>query len=196
MKLIIGLGNPGKEYEHSRHNAGFMVVDELYKSIDASEWKQDKKFKANVAEALVKGEKVILVKPLTFMNLSGESVSAVSAFYKVSAEDILVIFDELDIPFGQIRLRKSGGPGTHNGMKSIVEKIGSREFPRLRFGIESRGETAPKQQDTTSFVLSPFTKEEQPILKETIKLATLAIETFLKEGIESAMNKHNSAAKD
>jgi PTH1 family peptidyl-tRNA hydrolase len=196
MKLIVGLGNPGKEYEHSRHNAGFMVVDELHKRLDASAWKQDKKFKAYVSEAIINGEKVILAKPVTFMNLSGEAIAPLATFYKIAPEDILVVFDELDIPFGQIRLRKSGGPGTHNGMKSTVEKLGSKEFTRLRFGIESRGETAPKQQDTTSFVLSPFTKEEQPILNQTIKEASLSIETFLKEGIESAMNKHNNASKD
>lgn len=196
MKLIVGLGNPGKEYEHSRHNAGFMVVDQFHKTIDATDWKQDKKFKAQVSEATLKGEKVIVVKPLTFMNLSGEAIAPIAAFYKIAPADILVIFDELDIPFGQIRLRKSGGPGTHNGMKSIVEKLGSKDFPRLRFGIESRGLTTPEQQDTTSFVLSPFTKEEQPILKQTLKTAALAIETFLKEGVENAMNKFNSSAKD
>lgn len=196
MKLIVGLGNPGKEYENSRHNAGFMVVEETHKLFGASDWKQDKKFKAHIAECTVKGEKIILAKPVTFMNLSGESVAPIATFYKIEPKDILVIFDELDVPFGQIRLRKSGGPGTHNGMKSIVEKLGSKEFPRLRFGIESRGLTAPEQQDTTSFVLSPFTKEEQDTLKQTIKNAAKSIETFLTEGLESAMNKFNSSAKD
>lgn len=196
MKLIVGLGNPGKEYEHSRHNAGFMVVSELHKSLGATDWKTDKKFKAQIAEAMLNGEKVLMALPQTLMNLSGESVAPIAVFYKIEPENILVVFDELDVPFGQIRLRKSGGPGTHNGMKSIVEKLGSKDFPRLRFGIESRGLTAPEQQDTSSYVLSPFTKEEQTTLKQTLKIATQAIETFLKEGTESAMNKFNSSAKD
>ncbi len=192
MKLIVGLGNPGKEYENSRHNAGFMVIDETHNQLNATEWKIEKKFKAHIAECMVQGEKIILAKPVTFMNLSGEAVAPIATFYKIEPKDILVIFDELDVPFGQIRLRKSGGPGTHNGMKSIVEKLGSKEFPRLRFGIESRGLTAPEQQDTTSFVLSPFTKEEQAPLKQIIKTSAKAIESYLTEGIESTMNKFNA----
>lgn len=190
MKIIVGLGNPGKEYEKSRHNAGWMVLDELQKNLEAEPFQEEKKFKALMSSAAYKGEKLVLVKPLTFMNLSGEAVQSVTTFYKVQPEDIFCIYDDLDTPFGSIKIRMKGGPGTHNGMKSIVQNLGEN-FPRLRIGIESRGFTSAKEQDTTSFVLSKFNKDEQPTIKNIVKKAAEAVKTWLTEGIDEAMNQFN-----
>lgn len=192
MKIIVGLGNPGKEYEKSRHNAGWMVLDELHKELGADPFREEKKFKALVSNAALNNEKLLLVKPLTFMNLSGEAVQAVAAFYKTAPEDILCIYDDLDTPFGSIRIRAKGGAGTHNGMKSMVKYLGEN-FPRIRIGIESRGITAPQGHETSSFVLGGFQKEEKKTLKEVIKKSVAAITSALTEGIENAMNSYNTA---
>ncbi len=161
-KLIIGLGNPGKEYENTRHNVGFMFADELRARLDAAPFQEQKKFGAMISEGVLpNGEKIILAKPLTFMNSSGEAVSKLLNFYKCPVENLLIAYDDVDLPIGSGRFRPSGGPGTHNGMRSIIQSLGSENFPRIRFGIESRGVSAPKQQDITSFVLTPFSKEEK-----------------------------------
>ena len=192
MKLIIGLGNPGKEYEKARHNAGWMVADALQKALGFEEFKNDKKFKAQVSIGTYDEEKVILAKPMTMMNLSGEAVQALVAFYKLDSEDTLVIYDDLDTPFGSLRIRKKGGSGTHNGMKSVVQTLGEN-FPRIRIGIESRGITSAAEHETASYVLSPFNKTEQKTLKEAINTAVGAVKTILKQGLEPAMNNYNSA---
>lgn len=198
MKLIIGLGNPGKEYKTSRHNCGWMVVDALIHDLNFPEIKAEEKFKAKVSMGMVEtaghpeGEKIIFAKPTTFMNLSGEAVAAFRNFYKIDPVDIWIVFDELDLPLGQLRIRKNGGAGTHNGMKSVIESLGIKNFPRFRIGIESRGKTAPQQQDTTSFVLSSFTREETPLALEGMRKAVEAIKLALNEGIDAAMNKFNS----
>jgi len=168
MKIIVGLGNPGKEYSKNRHNTGFMVLDALYEKLNANDWKEESKFKSEIAEATVNGEKVLLVKPLTFMNLSGETVTKILSFYKANLEDLTVIYDDLDLPTGTIRVRDKGSAGTHNGMKSIVQLLGSEEFKRIRIGIESRGTLAPEQQDTSSYVLSDFTKDEKALIDKAI----------------------------
>jgi len=191
MKIIAALGNPGKEYENTRHNAGWTVMDQFHKALDAEPFKEEKKFKAFVSTANFNGEKLVLVKPLTFMNLSGEAVQTIANFYKIEPEDIFCIYDDLDTPFGSIRIRAKGGPGTHNGMKSMVQKLGEN-FPRLRMGIESRGDTSPKEHETTSFVLGKFNKEEKSTFNKTVKRAVEAVKTWITEGIEASMNAYNS----
>ncbi|MCA9374467.1 MAG: aminoacyl-tRNA hydrolase [Candidatus Gracilibacteria bacterium] len=191
MLIIVGLGNPGSQYQKTRHNVGFMALDMLAQKLNADDFKSEKKFNADISSADFHGEKLILVKPTTFMNLSGEAVQSISQFYKVEAEDIIIVYDDLDLSLGQIRIRKSGSPGTHNGMKSIVQYIGS-DFPRIRIGIESRGETAPKQQETSSFVLSPFLQEEEDLLADALEKTVKSIESIVDDGIDSAMNSYNA----
>lgn len=171
MKTIVGLGNPGSKYVKNRHNVGFMVVDSLADKNGVQDWKEEKKFNALVSQINLKGEKALLVKPLTMMNLSGETVSKILNFYKESPENLTVIYDDLDLPVGKLRIRDSGSAGTHNGMKSIIQHLGTENFRRIRIGTEGRGTTSPKEQDTTSYVLSNFTKEEEPLIKKAIKEA-------------------------
>jgi PTH1 family peptidyl-tRNA hydrolase len=191
MKLIVGLGNPGKEYENTRHNIGFLIVEALQKNLQFEPFHEEKKFKAALSTGVIHNEKVVLVKPLTFMNNSGQALHALLQFYKVTPENLLVIYDELDLVFGAIRIRKKGSAGTHNGMKSIVASLGTDHFARLRFGIESRGFTAPEKQETVSFVLDSFTNEEQEQLSLLTQKATQAVQTYLEEGIDAAMNRFN-----
>lgn len=190
MKLIVGLGNPGKKYQKTRHNAGFMILDLLCKQLDFEPFHEEKKFQAAISIGQFDGKKVILAKPLTFMNLSGGAIQKILHYYKVPINDCLVVYDDLDTAFGKIRIRKKGGPGTHNGMKSLVTALGVN-FPRLRFGIENRQLTQENQQDASSFVLSPFDKVAQTTLKKTLKNATEAMKIYLKNGIDEAMNRYN-----
>lgn len=192
MIVIAGLGNPGNKYSKNRHNVGFVAIDALAYKYQA-EFKIDKKFNAEVAEINnpeLHPETILLVKPQTFMNNSGEAVQKILQFYKVDPTQLWLIFDELDLPLGAIKIRKSGGAGTHNGVKSVVGHIG-KEFPRIRIGIESRGVTASNLQDTHAFVLSDFFGQEKDLLVEVIEKTILAIEIGLKEGLDSAMNKFN-----
>jgi len=168
MKIIVGLGNIGDKYAKNRHNLGFMAVDALAGKLDVTEWKEEPKFKALTAECTQKGEKILLVKPTTLMNLSGQAISSIVNFYKESLENLTVIYDDLDLPLGTIRIRDKGSAGTHNGMKSVIQELGTEEFKRIRIGIEGRGTTSPEQQDTSSYVLSGFTKEEEPTIKKAI----------------------------
>lgn len=191
MKLIVGLGNPDKVYTASRHNVGWMVADALAKELGFPEMKKEDKFKAWICTGTVDGEKVIISKPTTYMNLSGESVAKIMQFFKIDLQNLYVIYDDVDLPLGQLRIRKEGSPGTHNGMKSLVQHLGSNIFPRFRVGIESRGTTSPDQQDISSFVLSPFVEEEAETIKESLQKAVQALKTALKEGIETAMNRFN-----
>lgn len=171
MKIIVGLGNPGPDYGKTRHNTGFMAVQALFEKLECEKWKEVPKFKSLTAECTHNGEKILLVKPLTMMNLSGLAVAKILNFYKESPENLTVIYDDLDLPLGTVRIRDKGSAGTHNGMKSIIEELGTEEFPRIRLGIEARGETSPEQQDTSSYVLSDFTKEEEPKIKKAIEEA-------------------------
>lgn len=192
MILIVGLGNPGKKYQKNRHNIGFVLVDALAYKYQA-EFVLDKKFNAEIAEIRnnqLSEEPVLLAKPQTFMNNSGEAVQKIASFYKIQPENIWVVFDELDLPLGTLKIRKSGSAGTHNGMKSVVGHIG-KNFPRFRIGIESRGATASTLQDTASFVLSDFFGSEKEIIIKTLDHSVKAIETALKEGLDTAMNKFN-----
>lgn len=192
MILIAGLGNPGKKYEKNRHNVGFVVLDTLaYKK--GLEFKHDKKFNAEITEIPADSpdhDPVILAKPHTFMNNSGEALQKIAHFYKIPPENIWIIHDELDLPLGEMKIKKSGGPGTHNGLKSIVALLG-KNSPRFKIGIESRGVTASQLQDTASFVLSDFFGQEKDVIAKVIEQAVQSIEIGLHEGLESAMNKIN-----
>lgn len=185
MFLIAGLGNPGKKYEKTRHNLGFMVIDELARRNSVSVDKS--KFRALIGEFNLGGEKVILMKPQTYMNLSGDALREAVNFYKIDLRNVLVIYDDLDIPIGALRIRTSGSPGTHNGMKSVVAQLGSRDFPRVRIGIGSN-----KDDNLIDFVIGKPSKFEEGVLADTVSEAALAIECYIKDGIDKAMNRFNS----
>ncbi len=188
MYVICGLGNPGKKYANTRHNMGFITIDQLAEKHDI---KVDKvKFKALVGEGRIAGQKVLLVKPQTYMNLSGESVQEVMHFYKLDPEELIVIYDDLDLEAGALRLRKFGSAGTHNGMRSVVQHLNSDRFPRIRLGIGGNG-----NRDIIDHVIGGFTKDEVPVLEEAVTKAVAAIECMLGEGIDRAMSQYNSKKK-
>ena len=183
MKLIVGLGNPGPDYEGTRHNIGFEVVDEL-----ARRWKVRPKSWKSVADVVVVADRqVILAKPLTFMNLSGEAVARIAAFHKIEPSDMLVVVDEVQLPVGKLRLRPSGSAGGHNGLKSIGQHVGF-EFPRLRIGV-GRGDP---QWDLADHVLARFKADERDVAQEAIGRAADAVEVFIGNGIMAAMNQFNA----
>jgi len=173
MKIVVGLGNVGEKYLKTRHNCGFSALDEFTKQLEAAgtevNWKNESKLDAEIAKINYNGEKILLVKPTTFMNLSGEAVSKILNFYKEEKTNLIVIYDDIDLPLGKLRVREKGSAGTHNGMKSIIQCLGSEDFNRIRIGIESRGELAPKQQDLADFVLGNFNKDEYPLISTTLK---------------------------
>jgi len=184
MKAIVGLGNPGSEYKGTRHNVGFEVVDEL-----ARRWKvRLKSWKSRANLVLVRDHDVLLVEPKTFMNLSGQAVSGVMAFYKIQPADVLVVVDEVQLPLGKLRLRRSGSAGGHNGLKSVIEHVGT-DFPRLRIGVD-RGD---RNWDLADRVLSRFPADEREIVDAAIARAADAAETFVSAGVELAMNRFNAA---
>ncbi len=184
MYVIVGLGNPGLKYSQSRHNVGFMCMDFLSEKLGI---KIDKiKFKALIGEGNYNGEKVILVKPQTFMNLSGESVQAIVNFYKVPHQNLFVVYDDIDIDLGKLRIRKQGSSGTHNGMRNIIYLLGFDDFPRFRIGVSK-----PQNMDLADFVLSGFSKEEQKKLIETLNKCSDACLNAITDGIDSAMNNFN-----
>lgn len=183
-KLIVGLGNPEAKYLDTRHNIGFMVVDACANLWGLS-WQEEKRFQGLITQG---GKGIRLLKPLTYMNRSGQSVRAVYDWYKLSVDDVLVVYDDLDLAVGRLRLRKSGSAGGHNGMKSIIAHLGGQDFPRLRLGI---GKSELSGTNTVSHVLGKFTPEEKPLIKSAIKLAVEAIEVSLEKGIEQAMNQYN-----
>lgn len=177
MKLLVGLGNPGEQYEKTRHNAGFMFVDFFRKRMDFPEFSLENDFKGLISEGNINGEKVILLKPLTFMNLSGESVIRTANFYKILSSDIFVIYDDVDLPLGSIRFREKGSAGTHNGMKSIINHLSTMDFPRLRLGIETRSKNNKISLD--AYVLSNFTGKEVAIFKEELEDAFEKVQNAL-----------------
>jgi len=183
--LIVGLGNPGREYKNSRHNAGFMVLDRLAVQLDVSFSRV--KSKALVTEAKYSDHHCILAKPQTYMNLSGQSVSELMRFYKIPLSNLLVVHDDIDLPFGTIRLRPSGGSGGHKGMMSIIERLASQDFPRLRIGINR----PPGRMEASDYVLQDFSPQEMQLLPEILDRAAQAVLTFLTEGIEQAMTRFN-----
>lgn len=186
MKLIVGLGNPGKEYEHTRHNVGFEVLDLLSKELGTT-FKLDKAFKGFIATCTVGVEKVILLKPTTFMNLSGESVIAVVNFYKVPIEDILVIYDDIALDVARLRLRESGSAGGHNGVKSLIAHLGTQTFKRIRVGISGT------DKSLCSHVLGKFSKDETPIMQISYHHASDAAKDFIHgHKFVDIMTKYNT----
>jgi PTH1 family peptidyl-tRNA hydrolase len=185
MKMFIGLGNPGSKYEQTRHNAGFMAIDALSKEWGI-ELSLEKKFKGHLGRGVVNGEKVLLLKPMTFMNLSGESVRAVMDFYEIPVEDIVVMYDELDLPTGKIRAREKGSAGGHNGMKSIISHVKTQNFKRIRIGID-RHPRIP----TVEYVLGRFSEGERAMLNQAIDLTVKASETALAHSFVKVMTDFN-----
>lgn len=185
MKLVIGLGNPGRKYRATRHNAGFMVLDRLAKLYNTSLAREE--HNSMISKVKVEGETVILAKPQTFMNRSGQAVEKLANYYQIDKEDILVVYDDLDLNPGQLRIRPNGGHGGHNGLKSVFACLGSKEFPRVRIGIGK-----PEIKPIVDYVLDPFTKEEWTVVDQALEQATKAIKFYLeKEDIQLVMNKYN-----
>jgi PTH1 family peptidyl-tRNA hydrolase len=190
MKLIIGLGNPGKKYENNRHNVGFMVIDFIAKNLGFS-IKNEKKFQAQIGKGQLADQKVILVRPQTFMNLSGQAVVNIAHFYKINSQDIFVIYDDIDLPVGKIRIRKSGSAGGHKGLSSIIQTLKTENIPRFRIGIASKRILNQKGRNAAKFVLEKFNKNEKIIINKIIRKTAEAIELALKQSIEQAMSKYN-----
>lgn len=186
MYIIVGLGNPDRKYVNTRHNIGFEVIDAVAEKNDIV--LGEKKHKAVIGKGIVAGQKVVLVKPLTYMNLSGESVRSVIDFYKVDEKSgLIVISDDVSLDMGQIRIRKRGSDGGHNGLKNIIMHLGHDEFIRVRMGVGEK----PPRVDLADYVLGHFSTEEREIMNESARTAALAIETVLVDGPDAAMNKYN-----
>ena len=187
--LLIGLGNPGREYRDSRHNVGFMLVDRIAVRLEARGMKVQSK--AITTTAIYEDRKLILAKPQTYMNLSGQSVQGLIHFYKLPLANVLIAYDDLDIPFGTIRIRPGGGPGGQRGMASTIEHIGTNDFPRLRIGIGR----PPGRMDPAAYILQDFTRAEMKILSEILDRAADAALEFVVSGLDKAMNKYNGSVE-
>ena len=186
MYYIVGLGNPGIQYENTRHNAGFITIDYLARkySIDVRKIK----FKSLIGQGVISGQKIMLVKPQTYMNNSGEAIREIYKYFDFDHDKLIVIYDDIDIDFGSIRIRKKGSAGTHNGMKSIIYNLEFDDFPRIKVAVGKK----PSYMDLANFVLSGFSKQEVKIVEDEVKLASDAIEMILEEGIEKTMSMFNS----
>lgn len=189
MKMIAGLGNPGAEYAQTKHNVGFMLVDALADRLNAPAWKED--FFSAVTEVRIGGEKVFLVKPLTYMNNSGEAVGSMLSYYKMTADDLTVVHDDMDIPAGTVRIRKKGSSGGHNGIKSIIAHVGGENFARVRIGVGR----PPAGWTVINHVLAPFLAEDAPKIREAIGYLLPAVECIVTDGVELAMNRYNPHKK-
>ena len=183
--MIVGLGNPGPVYRHTRHNFGFLAIDELSDALNIQVKRL--KFKAMLGEGRFDGKKVVLVKPMTFMNESGRAVAPLLRFFKLPLSNLLVIHDDLDLPFGTLRLRPSGGTSGQRGMASIITQLGTQEFPRMRLGIGR----PPGQMDPVDYVLKDFLPSENELLKIVLQTAVEASQNFINEGLTMTMNKYN-----
>lgn len=183
--MIVGLGNPGPEYRHTRHNFGFLALDELAKELNIQVKRL--KFKAMIGEGKFADSKVVLVKPMTFMNESGKAVAPLLRYFKVPLSNLLVIHDDLDLPFGVLRLRPGGGTSGQRGMASIINQLGTQEFPRMRLGISR----PPGQMDPVDYVLKNFLPSEAELLAMVLRTAVEASQTFIAEGLTKTMNKYN-----
>jgi PTH1 family peptidyl-tRNA hydrolase len=190
-RLIVGLGNPGAKYDRTRHNIGFEVVDALAKYYPGVSLVENKRFQGIAGEFRTGVERTVLLKPTTFMNLSGQAVRAVLDWYKLEPESVLVVYDDMDLPTGKLRLRLSGGAGGHNGMKSIIAHLGTKEFPRLRLGIGATDKGEERDQAVVSHVLGRFALEDRKIVDAVIPMAVDAIDLSLRKGVERAMNLYN-----
>ena len=189
--LIAGLGNPGRDYARTRHNAGFMVLDRLADRWKAT-WTLEKRFKSRVARLERASRKLILCQPQTYMNASGEAVGPLAGFQKVPASRVLVVVDDADLAFGQLRLRPEGSSGGHHGLESIESHLGTQKYARLRVGI---GRDDPAAREISGYVLSPFRQEEQALLEKVLQTAGEQIECWLAEGAKPAMNRFNGTVK-
>lgn len=185
--LIVGLGNPGQEYENTRHNAGFAVIDKICEKFGCN--MQKHKHKALIGECRMADKRVLLAKPQTFMNLSGESVREISAFYKIPPEKTVIIFDDISLPVGKIRIRRNGSDGGHNGMKNIILLSGSNAFPRIKVGV---GAKPHPNYDLKDWVLSRFSSQEAPLISDAAKKAANAAECIATESVDIAMNKYSN----
>lgn len=187
MYIIAGLGNPGKQYEGTRHNIGWQVIDELADKYNIRV--MESKFKGLIGKGIINGEKVVLLKPLTYMNLSGESVGEAVHFFKIDeTRELIVVADDISLDVGHIRMRKKGSAGGHNGLKNIIAHLGHEEFMRIKMGVGDK----PAGYDLADYVLGRFSKEEEKIMAESKKTAVLAIETIMSDGIDKAMNLYNT----
>jgi PTH1 family peptidyl-tRNA hydrolase len=190
MKIVVGLGNPGREYQQTRHNVGFETLDELSRRWSASPPKR--KFLSEIAEAHVQNEKVLLVAPQTYMNLSGDAVAQLQAFYHFPLDDLLVVCDDMNLPLGKLRFRARGSAGGQKGLKHILQAVSSEEVPRLRIGIGR----PPGQMDPVDYVLSRFGKSEIEAHEEAIRRAADGVEIWISRGIAAAMNEVNGVEPD
>ena len=186
MKIVVGLGNPGQKYKHTRHNVGFDVLTNIAQRYFIGLPKA--KFNAEVAEAVIKNEKTILVSPLTFMNLSGQSVRAAVDFYKVPLENLLIVCDDINLDIGRLRLKPGGSAGGQNGLKDIIQRLGTDKFPRLRLGVGK----VPARWDTADYVLGKFDSDDRPLVDVGIESAADAIEVWIESGLQTAMNRFNA----
>ena len=189
MKIFVGLGNPTPEYAATKHNVGFMLADRLANELSADIWRE--KFNSLVAESFFDGEKVLIVKPQTFMNLSGESVAPIVNFYKIGVENLVVAHDDMDLPLGMIRLRPKGSGGGHHGVESIIQHLGTQNFPRIRIGVGR----PPENWSVNSHVLSPFAQNDAKIISNALDELVSAVLSIFKDGIDNAMNKFNPKRK-
>lgn len=185
MYLIVGLGNPEEEYAKTRHNMGFDAINEIAKKYNINVTKS--KFKGLYETGIIEGQKVLLLKPQTYMNLSGDSIIEAMDYYDIEPEDLIIIYDDIDTEKGNIRIRKKGGPGSHKGMISVVDNLQTDEFARIRIGI---GQPEFKN-DMINYVIGKVPEEEQKILQEGVKKAVEAVEEIIKNGVDIAMNKYN-----
>jgi len=186
--MVVGLGNPGLQYEFSRHNIGFRIIDNLALNIE-TEFKRVKSYDSLVSRGKLMNHKLILVKPQTYMNLSGKSVSKIVSYYRISFPDLLIVYDDLNLELGQIRIRKRGSAGGHKGVESIIQYLNSEDIPRLRIGIGKP--SINSNFDYASYVLSNFNNNEKDKIREVIQLSTEAIKTAIEDGLEKAMRKYN-----
>lgn len=190
MYLIAGLGNPSKIYEGTRHNIGFTMIDAIGEKFDIDV--TTKKHKALVGRGIIDGMRVILAKPQTYMNLSGESIREIADFYKIEPENIIIIYDDISLDVGQLRIRKKGSAGGHNGIKNIISHLGTQEFPRIKVGIGNK----PEGWDLADYVLSKYSKAEHEALEEAADGVIGAVKLMLMDDIEAAMNRYNAKKRD
>jgi PTH1 family peptidyl-tRNA hydrolase len=185
MKLVVGLGNPGRKYQGTRHNVGYAILAELARNFGDGHLKH--KFQGEVMEAEIGGQKALLLSPLTYMNLSGQSVIEAKAFYKIPDEDLLVLCDDLNLPLGKLRFRMQGSSGGQKGLEDIIRRLGTENFPRLRVGIGA----PPQGGEWSNFVLCKFTEEELPQIQQAVRRAAEAVAVWARDGVETCMNQFN-----
>lgn len=189
MKLIVGLGNPGKEYSETRHNIGFLFVDEVVASFN-QQFKLEKKIRSEIVRFKINEEEYVFLKPITFMNLSGEAVSLAMKYYNIDINDVIIVHDDLDLPVGKIRIRPQGGSGGHNGIKSIIQHLKTQEFKRIRIGIDKN------QYDTVDYVLGKFSKRDQDIINDVISYAPKIIWFLSTHNFDELMSEYNRENND